>query len=494
MLKVIATIGTIQVIAILINIVRSKATAVILGPEGVGIISVIDQTISFVIQLSAFSLPFAAVKFLSRSHSRSRDAFQKTYASFLRLLLIATGTGALVSIFLVLWKPVILGPGLVEYQGLIVIGLVAMPVMALHGFFKNTLAAAQEVKRSAFYDVIIAGALTTGVVIGILLADVRGYYIGLLLAGVLLVLGTTAFLKTKFNLSLLTSGHRIRDELRTSPDIIPFAAILYISSFVTPLSLLIARYAVLSETGEAGAGLLHAAMALALALGLVLSPANGLYLTPILNRDIPIDEKFKASLSFQKKLLMALGILAVPIVLFPDWLLILLFSPSFAEISQSVYLFVVAQVVVQIAGVYQAILIGIDRLKPYGILVVGTNIVFGVLSWILVPQFGINGVAYGFLIANLILCASTMGYLVLKHDMTMPLVIPSGIIYILGVLLFFGYATKNFSASDPIVIVIKIVLWFAFAVTLLLLFLDLSERKQLFNQMIVMKNRIIGQK
>jgi len=45
MLKIITTIGGIQVLAIIINVVRSKIMAVLLGPEGIGIISIVDQVV-----------------------------------------------------------------------------------------------------------------------------------------------------------------------------------------------------------------------------------------------------------------------------------------------------------------------------------------------------------------------------------------------------------------------------------------------------------------
>jgi hypothetical protein len=46
MLKIIATIGAIQMIAIAVMLIRSKTIAVLLGPEGVGVISIVDQGIS----------------------------------------------------------------------------------------------------------------------------------------------------------------------------------------------------------------------------------------------------------------------------------------------------------------------------------------------------------------------------------------------------------------------------------------------------------------
>ena len=64
MLKAIAHVGTLQIIGAVVFVVRVKTTAVLLGPAGVGVVSVVDQFVQLVLQLAAVSLPFAAVKFL----------------------------------------------------------------------------------------------------------------------------------------------------------------------------------------------------------------------------------------------------------------------------------------------------------------------------------------------------------------------------------------------------------------------------------------------
>src|SRR5919198_2616463 len=103
MFKVIAGIGLVQVCAVLVNLGRSKVLAVLLGPHGVGVISVIDQIVQFAAYLSAFSLPMASVKFLSRAHSEGPEVFQRTYVSFLVVLLggAVLGTAVLTGIALI---------------------------------------------------------------------------------------------------------------------------------------------------------------------------------------------------------------------------------------------------------------------------------------------------------------------------------------------------------------------------------------------------------
>jgi O-antigen/teichoic acid export membrane protein len=248
----------------------------------------------------------------------------------------------------------------------------------------------------------------------------------------------------------------MREEIRDNPGIVTFALILFGTSLTQPLAYLMARYAVLSHFGEAQAGLLQSAIALAASLGLVLNPANGLYLTPILNRDIPKEDKLRAALEFQRKLMIVLGLLAVPIVLFAPWLLILLYSRAFVEASGVVFLFVMAQCVTQMAGVYQALIIGLDDLKIYGLIVGVGQLSLGVISWGLAPRYGLLGVALGFLCASVIIFLVTLIQLSVRHRLALPFRLRAVMAYGLLALLGAEGLVAWFDGPSPLVIVGKV--------------------------------------
>src|SRR6185312_15895764 len=125
MLKIIVTIGGIQAVAIAVNLLRSKLLAVLLGPTGVGVVSVVDQAVQLVAYVSAFSLPYASVRFLSRSHSHGPEVFARTYASLFRLLGSLTIAGAVLSAGALLWRPELLGAGHAAYRAYLLPALVS---------------------------------------------------------------------------------------------------------------------------------------------------------------------------------------------------------------------------------------------------------------------------------------------------------------------------------------------------------------------------------
>lgn len=478
MLKIITTIGIIQVLAFAVTLVRSKIIAVVLGPEGVGVLSVIDQLVSTVAQISAFSLPFAAVKFLSRSHSKSAEAFKRSYASLLRILPTLTITGTVIALALLWVNPDLFGSGLGVYRALLIPALLSVPAITLHGFFSSTLAAAQNARASAVMSLLIAISLMLAALMGIFLGGISGLYWGNLIASVLVVVLLLRYIARKFGMPMLGEGQHTWQELRENRDIITFSLILYASSFMYPFSFFVARYAVLTSFGEKEAGLLQAAIGLSSALRLVLGPANGLYLTPILNRQIPIEDKIHTALGFQKKLMVLILMLGMPAALFPQLALALLYSPSFLSVSPVVFLFVIAYCVFLLSGVFEALVIGLDDLKIYGLIAVIGHLTLGGVSWLLAPHFGIQGVAVAFILSGATTFTFNLTRLVLKYQLSLPrrsiALIAYGVFMLTAAGLFFNqYDAWNLSVMGG-----KAVFYLCFIASLLF-FLSQTEFQQL---------------
>ncbi len=481
MLKMIATIGVIQVVAIVMNVIRSKVLAVLLGPVGVGVVSVIDQTVQLVAYISAFSLPFAAVKFLSLSHSQGPAAFARTYGLFVRMLLILTTIGTAISLVIVWVQPHSLGSELDNYRAFLLPALLAVPGMALQGFFSSVLAAAQKARTSAVMSVIVAFVLTGAAYLGIRFAGIAGFYWCNVFAGLLVVVVMLVYLSRKLDMPLFGRPQGLGAEFRAHPRVITFAFILFSTSVTYSLSYFMARYTVLTGFGPAEAGLLQAAIALAASLNLVLNPANGLYLTPILNRDVPHADKMHVASEFQSKLMLVISMIAMPMVLFPQWLITLFYSSSFLTVSFAVPVFVVAQCMVQLAGVYQALLIGVDDLKFYGLIVSTTQILLGVLAWVLAPYYGILGVGIACLISSTATFFLTLARLGHKYGFRVSPRLWLSMSYGLLALLLSGAIMNHYDTWALPVIVSKLALYLLFLFSLLV-FLSREERQELFRR------------
>jgi O-antigen/teichoic acid export membrane protein len=185
--------------------------------------------------------------------------------------------------------------------------------------------------------------------------------------------------------------------------LISFAVSLYLISFSLPVAHLIARYAVLNSQGLKGAGLLQSAMALSLALTAVMRMSNMLYLVPVMNRVGEAQEKFHAAMEYLRTFSLLIAIVAVPMVLFPDWWLPLLYSRSFLDASPYVYIFVLAQTLQLLAGiVVGGLLVGLGHIGTQVWVTLSGLASLTVIAWLLVPRYGIAGVGLAILFDGLL--------------------------------------------------------------------------------------------
>lgn len=87
-----AIFGGVQVFNILIQLIRSKLIAVILGPSGMGLFGLLNSTLSLISNLSNFGLGISAVKNISHANSTGDQKKISTTIIILRRLVWLTGT------------------------------------------------------------------------------------------------------------------------------------------------------------------------------------------------------------------------------------------------------------------------------------------------------------------------------------------------------------------------------------------------------------------
>ncbi|HEX7979299.1 MAG TPA: oligosaccharide flippase family protein [Gemmatimonadaceae bacterium] len=478
MFKTIVTIGFIHVLAILGNFIRSKTIAVLLGPAGVGVISNVDQVVQFVSYASACSIPVAAVKYLSKSHSEGSDVFQRTYAALLNTLVVLGVGGALVAIGMLLTTPGVYGAELIPYRTYLLLALPAVPAMSMGGYLVNVFAAAQKPTASSMLVIVTSIVLTVSTCIGIFAGSIAGMYAANTLAQLLLMIGTVLYLRRAFSLHPLDREASIVAEIRRAPSILVFAATLYVSTFAGSFSLVVARRAVLASYGAVEAGLLQSAIAIGLALSMVLNPTNALFLMPMVNRNMAKEEKLHAATEYQKRLLVMLGLATLPIVLFPRLVLTVLYSSRFLGASGYLFYFVLAQCLTLLAGVYSVLIIGFDDIEMNVAINTAGALLMALVSWAFVPKFGIMAVAAGFLIQGAFLFFFSWAWLAKRHAFRLPRELGMLMLYALTALIVAHVAARAHDEWTLGAVVIKALAAIAFGVGLLA-FLTAHERSML---------------
>lgn len=401
--RTLLSIGSIQIAIMVVAMARGKTMSILLGPAGFGVVSTIDLTILTLVNLGALSLPFTALKFMARSHSVGTLEFQDAYASFFRALLTISIAVVLGANVLLLWAPGIFGTELLRYRPFFFIGVLQVPAILLNIFFINTLAAAQRSTDSAMVALLVTVGLAAAATAGVVTYGIQGLYIASVLAGLLTTVATMVFLRRRLALRSLIPTTGLLAALRQQPEILSYSLLLYIAMAAYSLTMLATRYFVFEDLGAETAGFLQALVSIALAVGAVITPMSGLYLAPLVNRQIPTHEKVAAASAFVSKVSTMLLLMALPVILFPRVALSLLFSERFSPVSQFLFSFIAWQCLYQLVNVYLQLLIGLDDILYFSIATCVAYACTALLFPILIPKLGLSGAAVA-LFAGMAVC------------------------------------------------------------------------------------------
>ena len=417
-LQAIIALGGIQALTMLAGLARTKVLAVLLGPAGVGIASVIDQVVSLVAQLGSLSIPFVGLKFLARARDESGDDTRRIYVALVVLLALASIAAAAIATAGAAARPAIFGEGLAPYGSALLVALLGVPPFALAPLLRNAMAALERHRESAIAAFFAAVLTVAGAAIGVMTGGLVGLYVANAVVLLATVVGMQWYLGRTLGLRLSagTGPRAAAQALRSQRGLTSFAASMYILALTSPLAYLYARSLLLSTYGAVEAGLVAAAYGIGVSIRLVLNQANGLYLTPLVNRNSPKTERVAAVAEYVRILVVLVVLATLVFVLFPAQWLSVLYSAKFAAAVPLVAVFVLAEAVLLVAGVYQALLIGFDDISGFLVsTVAGQVLTIALAHWLVVSDGGM-GVGVAFLAGNTVILIATATRLLRSHQ------------------------------------------------------------------------------
>lgn len=172
MAKGTALFGGIQLFTILINLIRGKFVALLLGPEGMGISSILTSSMNTLQQFTSLGLNLSIVKEISESRETENKERICQVASIARILLKCTAIlGALITVLFSIPLSV-LSFGNPEYKWYFILLSAVVFFTTLSNGEMALLQAIREIRKLAYASII--GALT-GLVVGIPLYYFLGY-------------------------------------------------------------------------------------------------------------------------------------------------------------------------------------------------------------------------------------------------------------------------------------------------------------------------------
>jgi len=444
-------------------VARAKVIAVLLGPEGMGVVGIVDQMVLVVMNLSAFSLPLSALTVLSRSYRAGPAAFEQTYLTFLAVLSALALAGTAGAVALVATRSSLLGQSLFQYQPVLILGLLCVPALAVSTFGASVLAAAQRAQQSAVVAAGSATALFLAAVLGVPAGGIEGLYLISLIVGILVAGAISVHLHRCLRLPLFHGRISVAAELRRHPHLIFYCVSYFLVAFAYPLAWLVARQAVLDQYGEAEAGRLQALIALVVGFGTVLRPINTQLLLPLVSGPGDTGRKFRDTVGAQRRLTVSLTLLAMPLVLFPRPILALLYSKAFTTASPFLHLLVAAEVILILGGTYQVLVLGMHDMRGWALPYFLGYASLGVLAWRLGPRHGIPGIALAAIVSSLVIFGLGLWRLRRYHGFRLPGRLLGLIIVALVAILGGGMACARYDDGSVLALLVKVAALFLFA-------------------------------
>ncbi len=437
MLKVFVTIGLLQVLTMLVQLVRTKALALLLGPQALGVMAVIDKLLAVIVQTISLSLPFAALRFLPALWTRDRAAFYDRFRRMRNVLLVAVAAALVVSLAVSLLRPATWGAQLVPYRTVVLCALLGLPVLALVPLLQNVVAGRLEQNRAmlvALGNALVMAAAATG----ILWRGLTGYYLLYAALGLGLVVVAQRMVRRGVDAPpdaragaraaegpapeppAFAAAARPRFPLRLPPLQWKFSVALLATTFVTPYAALFVHYRVLSDHGAATAGFMQAAIGLGLAVRGVLGSAHPVFLTPNLNREGTPADRMAWANAFQATFCFIVAASLPPLLLFPQLFVRVLYSRAFLPGAAFAAVFVLNEIVILLAGTYQIILLALDELKAYVAQnVIAQLLIVAVAAWLVAP-LGILGAGLATLISPVFVWFTTTLWLRRRYGLKIP--------------------------------------------------------------------------
>lgn len=395
--RVIFGIALLQFGMLVVGLVRGKTLSLLFGPDGLGLLGAYDQLIVVLTQLGALGLPFAAMTVMSAATTSGRSAFNATFSRFLAImtvLAIATTVTALVISFA--W-PLAFGQGLGKDLVLLRLAVLGIGPLMMTVFIAQTLVASQAPAEAALFGFVSATLLTGAAIAGSLINGLHGLYTATAFAGYGFVAAALIYLKLSRGLRLWPR-RAAGSLLRCSGDpVVKTAFSIFCVLVGMSGSLLGARLLVLSELGETPAGLLQSALAITFSVGSVVAAIIGIQLAPSINRNIPVVTKLNMTGDALGYVTLLLCLGAIPIMLFPQSTLHLLYSRGFVGAATTLILCLFWQVVYQVLTIFQQLMISLGASLSSAAYLVTGFVASVVAIKLLIPSLGLIAAPLGLL-------------------------------------------------------------------------------------------------
>jgi len=469
MIKTFFTLGVIQIAIMAIQLVKTKGMALLLGPDLVGVMAVVDKLVAVAVQTASLSLPFAATVYLPTLWVRDREEFLRLLARMRSVLVVSTFVTGVGGAILTYLRPDVWGVELEPYRSIVILAFLGVPALALSPFVQNVLAGRLQERSALGYTLLYASVVTITAVVGVLGWGLAGYYGMFAPAGLLLVAVALYRIRRSSERAPIPppppteNGDEARKRVRELsggpwlPRLVwRFSLLLLALTFIMPFGALFVHYSVLVGRGTEAAGLMAAAFGIALAVKNVLGAANAVFLTPNVNRGGPQEDTLRWANAYGRTLALLAALLVPPLLLWPELPVRLLYSAAFLPGARYVSIFVLAEVIGLLVAVYSSLPIAFDHLGFHVVYSVSGQLLMVLAASWLIPAYGILGAGVAMLAPHIVALFAIASFLRYWRKLPLPMENVLLLCMVVAALVLASFLGIRYGGFDPAHIAIKV--------------------------------------
>lgn len=413
--KAFFSMGTASIFQILLNIIRNKLTAVILGTYGIGILSIINSILGIAQPLSNLSINNGIVKKVSEDENNKEELEQVITTSYITTFI----TSAFLVIVMIIFSKQISIANFNDnkYYVFIIIIALSIPISTfnsidvsiINGFRKiNTIAKISIVTCiiNIFVSIFFIYKYNlNGAIYSIIIMTIISYIINFIAL-------KKIFKSYNFKFKLSIKNFKI-DVLKT---LTAFGMTSICALLFSNISLLIIKGYITKKLGIEYNGIFQADWSIINQyVGIVFSSC-AVYYFPALCALKTNKEKVNEINKTLEMLLVACVPLFIVVLCFKDILIITLYSSKFIMAADILSVFIIGDYFKIIAWTLGFAFLPINKVKAFIKIDFCSNVLFTVLSIVLINIFGdLYGVAYAYVILNIVI--TFVYYFYLKVNM-----------------------------------------------------------------------------
>lgn len=409
-LKSILGMGFASGIQVLVNILKVKIIAVLLGTAGVGVTSFINNIITTIIPISSLGMNQGIIKEISNNIDNKRKIKSIIVTAYLTTIILSI----CITIFLIIFDKSISILNIDSFdKKYTYIAMISIPFLTfnqvnialINGFKKIKILGLANI-ISSIITLVISVGLTywyglDGAVIAIfataIISSFTYWYLGRS-REYRIIKGVTEF----YNMALLKI-------------LIKYGIVALYTMFLSNMYVLVVRKIIISRIGIDSAGVFQADWALINQyLGLVLS-SLGVYLIPTLC-SLKDKKEINNELNSTLKIIVLIAMpIMLCIIIFGKIVIIFFYSTKFLEAAEILPLFVLGDILKCVAWVIGAPMWTIPKLGKLAVLNTLDFIVITGTTYLFIDKLGLFSIAIGYILMNLV--ESIFNYIVIKKEL-----------------------------------------------------------------------------